>query len=213
MVAQPLWGGQNPAYRPSDNFSAACGQPHGKDIWCNNMARATRSDNWGFPRWKGYGTSREAVKVRLCDREGCTNAGDCPAPKAPNSSERWMFCQEHAAEYNRGWNYFEGLTEAEIAERERRERAEAAGFTTSRHQQWADRGDEGRSGDEMRALDLFDLPPDANMDDIRKAWRALAKETHPDVKPNDAEAAARFQAGQAAFEILRVAEERRSWKG
>jgi DnaJ-class molecular chaperone len=104
------------------------------------------------------------------------------------------------------------LSAEDAAERERAERAQAAGFTTSRHQQWADRGDEGRSGDEMRALDLFDLPPDCSFDEVRKAWRQLAKETHPDVCPDDADAAKRFHAGQAAFEVLRQAEERRSWK-
>jgi DnaJ-domain-containing protein 1 len=123
-----------------------------------------------------------------------------------------MFCQEHAAEYNRGWNYFEGLSAEEAAEREREERRDAGGWKTSSHQQWADLGDEGRSGDEMRALDIFDLPPDATFDDVRKAWRALAKATHPDVCPNDPEAAKRFHAGQTAFEVLRQAEERRSWK-
>ena len=177
------------------------------------MVRPTRSDNWGFPSWRGYGKSRETVKVRICDRHGCTSPGICPAPKSPNSPERWMFCQEHAAEYNRGWDYFEGLSAEEAAERERQERATAAGYTTSKHQQWADRGDEGRSADEMRALDVFDLPPDCSFDDVRKAWRALAKETHPDVCPNDPDAAKRFHAGQTAFEVLRQAEERRSWKG
>ena len=177
------------------------------------MARATRKDDWGFPRWRPYEGSRAATEVRLCDRHGCTEPGTCPAPKAPNSPERWMFCQPHAAEYNRGWDYFEGLSAEEAAAREADERRTAAGFATSKHQQWAARGDEGRSADEMRALDLFDLPPDCDFDAVRKAWRALAKETHPDVRPDDPEAAKRFHAGQAAFEILRLADERKSWKG
>jgi curved DNA-binding protein CbpA len=33
------------------------------------------------------------------------------------------------------------------------------------------------------------------------------------VRPNDADAAKAFQAGQAAFDVLRAAEERRIWKG
>ena len=176
------------------------------------MSRATRSDNWGFPRWSSYESSREAVKVKLCDRHDCTNPGTCPAPKSPNSPDRWMFCPEHAGEYNRGYDYFEGLSAEDAAERERAERATAAGYTTSKHQTWADRGDENRSADEMRALDLFDLAPDCSFDEVRKAWRNLAKETHPDVKPNDKDAAKRFHAGQTAFEVLRAAEERRSWK-
>jgi curved DNA-binding protein CbpA len=44
---------------------------------------------------------------------------------------------------------------------------------------------------------------------VKAAWRRLAKANHPDVKPNDTAAAVRFQAIQAAFEILRRAEERR----
>jgi curved DNA-binding protein CbpA len=64
----------------------------------------------------------------------------------------------------------------------------------------------------MRALDVLGLEADADFDAARKAWRNLAKDTHPDVKPGDADAAKRFQAGQAAFEVLRQAEERKSWK-
>ena len=40
-----------------------------------------------------------------------------------------------------------------------------------------------------------------------------AKEVHPDVKPNDQEAAKAFQAYQLAYEVLRQAEERREWQG
>ena len=58
------------------------------------MAKVTRKDDWGFPRWRPYGTKGSAAaKVRLCDREGCNDIGDRPAPKAPNSPERGMFCQ------------------------------------------------------------------------------------------------------------------------
>jgi curved DNA-binding protein CbpA len=62
----------------------------------------------------------------------------------------------------------------------------------------------------MRALDVLGLETDADFDAIKTAWRRLAKANHPDVKPNDAEAAVRFQAIQAAFEVLRRAEERRA---
>ena len=177
------------------------------------MARTpTRSSDWGFPRWRGYGSAREAVQVRLCDRHGCEERGDCPAPKSPNSPDRWYFCQVHAGEYNRGWNYFEGLSAEEAAEREAAERRDAGEFTESRHQQWAGPGDGTRSRDEMRALEVLDVETDAPFEDIRAAWRRLAKANHPDVKPGDADAATRFQAIQAAYEVLRTAEEARTWK-
>lgn len=150
--------------------------------------------------------------MRLCDRHGCSEPGDRPAPKSPNSPDRWYFCETHAGEYNRNWNYFEGLTAEEAAQREAEERRDASGFAESKTNSWAGPGDGSRSRDEMRALELFELEVDADFDAVRIAWRRMAKSNHPDVKPGDAEAAKRFQAIQAAYEVLKAAEEARSWK-
>lgn len=178
-------------------------------LYSGAMPRPTRKDDWGFPRWRPYGAGRDAQPVRMCDRHGCDRPGDCPAPKAPNSPERWYFCTEHAGEYNRNWDYFQGLSPEEAAAREARESADAKGFASARHYGWGGAGDGSRSADEMRALELFDLAVDADFEAIKRAWRALAKETHPDVAPGDAVAADRFKAGQAAFDVLRAAEDRR----
>lgn len=175
------------------------------------MARQTRSDDWGFPRWRPYGAKgREAVRVRLCDREGCSEAGDRPAPKAPNSPERWMFCEVHAAEYNKNWNYFAGLTAEEAAKRAAEEEAGASAFRKSAHYEWAGPGDGSRSRDEMRALGALDLDPDADFAAIKAAYRRLAKEYHPDRRRGDEEAAVKFQAIQAAYDVLRRSEERKT---
>lgn len=176
------------------------------------MSRQGRSTDWGFPRWRGYGSTREAEPVRLCDRHGCNEPGKCPAPKAPNSPERWMFCEAHAAEYNKSWDYFAGLSKEEAAKREHDERRDASGYKESAHYGWAGSGDGSRTRDEMRALEIFGLDPDSTFDDAKKAWRAYAKECHPDVKPGDADAAKRFAEGQAAYDVLRVSEELRQWK-
>ena len=173
------------------------------------MARQTRSSDRGFPRWRGYGGGRGAEKVRLCDRHGCEEPGDRPAPKSPNSRERWYFCERHAAEYNRNWNYFEGLTAEEAAEREADERRGAGGFRQAKHYGWGGPGDGSRSPDEMRALSVLDLEPDASFEAVRIAYRRLAKENHPDLAGEDGEAAERFQAIKAAYDVLRRAEERR----
>ncbi len=149
----------------------------------------------------------------MCDRVGCNEAGNCPAPKSPNSKERWFFCQVHAAEYNSGWDYFAGLTAEEAAEREQSETRTSAGYRESAYYGWAGSGDGSRSRDEMRALDLLGLDPDAEFDAVRKAWRTKAKEVHPDVRPGDADAAKAFQALQLAYEVLRAAEDRRQWRG
>lgn len=174
------------------------------------MARPTRNNDWGFPRWRSYADkSREATRVRLCDREGCTEVGDRPAPKAPNSPERWHFCEGHAAEYNKNWDYFANLTAAEAAAREADEQRGANGFKQSAHWQWGGPGDGTRSREEMRALSVLELDSDAPFADIKAAHRRLAKASHPDLKPGDKDAAKAFQAVQAAYDVLRKAEERR----
>ncbi len=118
----------------------------------------------------------------------------------------------HAGEYNRGWDYFQGLSAEEAAKRTADEARTNAGFTEAKHYGWGGPGDGSRSRDEMRALDMLGLDSDAGFEDVRAAWRRLAKENHPDVKPGDADAAIHFQAIQAAYEVLRAADETRSWK-
>ena len=61
----------------------------------------------------------------------------------------------------------------------------------------------------MRALDVLELESDAGFEEVKAAYRRLAKANHPDTAPGDAEAATRFHAIQAAYEVLRKAEERR----
>ena len=173
------------------------------------MAKPRRSNDWGFPRWRGYGSARDAEPVRTCDRFGCGEPGDRPAPKSPNSPDRWYFCERHAAEYNRNWNYFEGLTAEAAAEREAEERQGASAFASAGHYGWGGPGDGSRSRDEMRALDVLELDADADFDAVRVAYRRLAKANHPDTNPDDTEAAKRFHAIQAAYDVLRRAEERK----
>jgi hypothetical protein len=175
------------------------------------MARPTRSDNWGFPRWRPNGaTGQSAARIRLCDREGCSEPGDRPAPKAPNKPDRWMFCEAHAAEYNKGWNYFAGLSPEEAARRAAEEEGEASAFRTAAQYQWAGSGDGSRSRDEMRALDALELDPDAEFDAIKAAYRRLAKQFHPADNQGDAAAAKRFPQIPASYEVLRTAEERKA---
>lgn len=175
------------------------------------MAKQTRSNDWGFPRWRSYGDKgRTAAKIRLCDREGCSEVGDRPAPKAPNSRERWYFCEPHAAEYNRNWNYFAGLSPGEAARRAADEETDAKGFRQSAQWKWAGSGDGSRTRDEMRALDALELDSDADFSAVKSAHRRLVKETHPDANPGDEEAAKRFKQVQAAYDVLRKSEERKN---
>ena len=173
------------------------------------MARQGRKDDWGFPRWRSYGAGSAATQVRMCDRAGCDQPGDRPAPKAPNRPERWYFCEKHAAEYNANWDYFAGLTPEEAAAREAEEQAQRQ-YQRSAHWQWGGPGDGSRSRAEMDALAVLGCDPDADMVVIKAAWRQAAKESHPDVAGTGEAAAARFRAVQAAWEVLSAADSARN---
>lgn len=156
--------------------------------------------NFGFPRWGGYGRDKDATTVRMCDYSGCTERGDCPAPKSPNSPERWYFCKEHAAEYNRNWNFFDGLSEEDAAKY-----AEETSdpFTTNRSFEWGGAVDEnGVSSNFAAAFDVLELDTDASDEDIKRNYRKLAKQWHPDANPNDPDAARRFHEVQTAYDLL-----------
>lgn len=171
------------------------------------MPGRSRNLDWGFPRWRDYGSGTSAATVRLCDRDGCDAPGDRPAPKAPNRPERWYFCEAHAAEYNRRWNYFEGLTAEEARAREAGEAGETA-FTQARHWRWGGAGDGSRSRAELDALSVLELEADADAAAIKAAHRRLAKANHPDTAPDDPAAATRFQVVQAAYNVLVTAADR-----
>lgn len=59
---------------------------------------------------------------RACDHPGCGKAATARAPKGRDMlSDYYWFCQPHAADYNRNWNFFAGLSEAEVRRRQQDE--------------------------------------------------------------------------------------------
>jgi hypothetical protein len=52
---------------------------------------------------------------RTCDYAGCRRPGVARAPKSrEHLDEHYWFCQAHAAEYNRRWDFYAGLSEEQI---------------------------------------------------------------------------------------------------
>ena len=56
--------------------------------------------------------------------------------------------------------------------------------------------------------EVLGVKSDAGPDDIRKAYRKLAKELHPDLNPGKPEAEARFKTVTAAYDLLSDADKR-----
>ncbi|MDD3445448.1 MAG: J domain-containing protein [Zavarzinia sp.] len=63
-------------------------------------------------RAKGPG---ETPPLRTCASDGCCLAGEYRAPRSrdPKDEPLW-FCLDHVRDYNRNWNWFEGMGSAEI---------------------------------------------------------------------------------------------------
>lgn len=58
---------------------------------------------------------------------------------------------------------------------------------------------------------ILGVPRDASGDEIKKAFRRLARETHPDANPGDAQADARFREIAEAYEVLSDPDKRRRY--
>ena len=65
----------------------------------------------------------------------------------------------------------------------------------------------------MNAYDLLGLERDADLDAIKRAYRTLAKELHPDVNAGDEQAADRFKEITAAYNMLADNRKRAEYDG
>lgn len=173
---------------------------------------------------------------RPCDHIGCDRAGEHRAPKAPNRpNEHWWFCRSHAAEYNRNWNYFDGMTEDEFVNFQAGEAvghrpmwtfrpARGERVSASRFWRAAGPGDAfglfRRSGAERAAaaqqqrrltrvqaaaLECLSLAEDADATAIRTRYAELVKRWHPDSNGGDRSSEGLLQKAVAAYQTLKRA--------
>ena len=167
---------------------------------------------------------------RYCDVPDCPNAGLYRAPKSRLMlTDYFWFCLDHVRAYNASWNYFEGLSEAEI-ERIRRNdtvwQRPTWPFTKSsqraedelRERVWRmfDLGGEEGPGygkaaqdyqkarsEEERALAVFDLDASASFTEVKTRYKKLAKQLHPDANGGGPEAEERLKAVNQAYATLK----------
>ncbi|MEE8370561.1 MAG: J domain-containing protein [Sphingomonadales bacterium] len=166
------------------------------------MKRARKS--WGFPKWGAYGADRDAVRVRICDFDSCDEKADHPAPKSPLADDKWWFCERHAAEYNKNWNFFEGMTTEEAKAYARDEGHTAAGYGSSGVYGWGGVADaDGLTPVERKAFEALGLEPDASGAEIKASYRNLAKKYHPDTGEESEKSSRRFQAVLTAYQVLK----------
>ena len=160
--------------------------------------------------------------IKKCDHPDCPKAGTYRAPKTRDLKEYWWFCKEHAAEYNKNWNYYANMTPDEIdAEWEREtfgiadKDKERANKDEADYVQFLNDFLSGRSSFDkipakktlpsniISAFQTFGLPITSSWKDIGTKYRALAKQYHPDTAKNKDTSASEFTRITTAYETLK----------
>lgn len=164
--------------------------------------------------------------IKKCDFKGCEKAGTCRAPKSRHLNDYYFFCKEHAAEYNKNWNYYNGMSAEEIEQEWERETFGPGGATVNNklstdnveYVQFLEDFLTGRdsfdrmktrktvpkiSGEIASAFKALDLPLTATLREAGAKYRALAKKHHPDTSKNKKTAAAEFTKISNAYKVLK----------
>ncbi len=172
-----------------------------------------------------FETSDRPVRVRLCDHPDCGQAGDYRAPKSRDQlTEYYFFCLDHVREYNKDWNFFEGLSPEEVeaytreatvwerpswplgqgcvCEKKLRDKILRDIFNESPNEKTQDI-DPALPFAEREALAVLELTPPVNFADIKVQYRTLVKKHHPDVRGAKQESEEKFKDISLAFATLR----------
>ena len=149
------------------------------------------------------------TSTRVCEHPGCQEPGQYRAPKSPDHLDEYLwFCRDHVREYNLKWNFFSGQTEDEYLKQVDSDRVwnrdtKPFGKQGEEQRAWARLGVEDPLeilGDnatqrkppttistrklpptERKALEILDARDTWTKVEIRKQYKALVKDLHPDM--------------------------------
>ncbi len=187
------------------------------------------------PKSPEFEDNKPQIKQATCDMPGCDMVGDFRAPKDRELKEYYNLCQEHASEYNKAWNFFEDMSEEEIQSHLRQniyghrptwKQGAGAEYTeelyrkaeqTYRYNEEKPRSErykktyEGivqEDTPESNAMQIMGLMPPLSLALIKKKYKELAKQFHPDFNPGNKEAEERLKEINMAYTILKIAYEK-----
>jgi hypothetical protein len=172
---------------------------------------------------------------RGCDAIDCKAAGVHRAPKSrEQTTEFWWFCAAHAADYNKRWNYFAGMSEgelknymkqAEIGHRPTWTMRAGKGDRVAASMRGLQKGQkidpfemfggasEGRQAEAPRrrlsrihamALETMQLDENSDSSAIRARYAELVKKWHPDSNGGDRSAEDQLRRVVQAYQQLKT---------
>ena len=176
----------------------------------------------GAPDLKNNNGEDETHSYRRCAADGCLQEGSYPAPKSRSELRDYLwFCLEHVREYNKSWNYYEGLQgaalEAEIRRATTWERPSWK-FATGKPSENSFEDPLGLFDFENRTVDLaarqippeerrawriLQLSPSTDINIVKKQYKRLVKQNHPDKNGGDAAAEERLKDINLAYSLIR----------
>jgi len=187
---------------------------------------APELETFDWPRERG-----KQPATRACAHPGCTEAGEHRAPVSRDEMNRYQwFCLDHIREFNKAWNYFEGMSDTEVEADVRRDTTwdrptwRLGGNGQFRPERVSDplnlfngaglAGDGPQNGppvrppiseEESRAYRTLGLEYPVSSADLKARYKLLVKEYHPDANPGDRSAEDRLKDINAAYRTLKDA--------
>lgn len=166
-----------------------------------------------------------------CNVPGCDGDGHYPAPKSrADLRDYWWFCLDHVKSYNKAWDYCAGMTASEVEAFVRASlvgerptwdtrQSRAAQDAVRRkmkedfdiHIETAQRYERPRASApampaaEVQAYATLGIAPGSDFAAVRKAYRLLVKEHHPDKHGGSLAAEERVKQINQAYAVLKTA--------
>jgi hypothetical protein len=175
-----------------------------------------------------------------CDMPGCNEPAPHRCPKSRGLNEYYYFCLEHAQDYNRAWNFFDGMSDADVQQHMQDNiyghrptwnyasspdmadhlRARAQGFRDFENDDEHEKKQEEKREQQKRrifaqtaeteAMSIMGLEPPLSQELIKSRYKELAKKYHPDLNKNDKTAEEQFKKVNMAYTVLKLAYEKYS---
>ena len=184
-----------------------------------------------FDRIRVKTEAKPAPEAQRCEHPGCTQPGEFRAPMGRlREGQYFCFCLDHVREYNASYNYFNGMTDADVARYQKESLYghrptwtmgvnKAAGepdpvpyddplgmFRARTAGARAQAARQPRYGVAvMKALGTLGLEDSASADEIRARYKELVKRLHPDANGGDRSSEDRLREIIQAYKHLKSA--------